>query len=292
MRDGQVLKQFLRAFVGVEQPQLQIEHGLACHTEEEVAWLNDAGVDRADRNLEHTFSFDFAEFMANPCEGRELRPQIEVLAQGMNLRPIIVQRAAVRVRMAHQFESEHVLHFPLLPVDSGNRVREGQELRLLRRHGDAQDDEAVCRVERVNVIQVKQAFVRAPIFSEETHQSRVPEFVKMAAKAGDQFHPGLKINFVRLFGARRTQAFPKALGHVVQNRLQGWQCVHGFPPMMPAARRNSSSKGAGSQTLNNSKPAHQQNHRGPALRRAGVAGAAVRARPRQNSGELPQDAAE
>ena len=47
----------------VEHPQLQIEHRLARHAEQEVARLNDAGVDGADRHLEHPFAFDLAELV-------------------------------------------------------------------------------------------------------------------------------------------------------------------------------------------------------------------------------------
>ena len=157
MLHRQILEKFLRAFVGVKHPQLQIQHRLARDAEQKMSRLDDARVNRADGHLKNALAFDGAELVALALKRRQLRPQIKILAQRMHLRPVVVQRAAARVRMADQFQAEQILHFAFLPVDAGNGVRERGKLRFVRRHRHAQDDEAVRRVERENVVKMKRA---------------------------------------------------------------------------------------------------------------------------------------
>ena len=90
MGDGQVLEKFLGAFVHVEHPQLEIKDGFARHTEKKVPRLDDARVNRADRHLEHAFAFDLAELVPHASEWRELRAQVEVFAERIDFRPVVV----------------------------------------------------------------------------------------------------------------------------------------------------------------------------------------------------------
>ena len=69
MRHGQVLEQFFGALVHVEHAQLQIEHRLAGHAEQEVPGLDDARVHRADRHLENAFAFHLAELVPLALNG-------------------------------------------------------------------------------------------------------------------------------------------------------------------------------------------------------------------------------
>ena len=120
--------------------------------------LDDAGMHRADRHLENAFAFDRAELVPLALKRRQLRAQIEILAQRMHFRPVVVQRAAARVGMADQFQAEQILDFALLPVDGRDGVGERGKLRFVRRHRHAQDEEAVGRVERENIVKMEHVF--------------------------------------------------------------------------------------------------------------------------------------
>src|SRR5437667_3238755 len=50
-RYGQLLKEFFRALMGVEHAELQIEDGLTCHREIEMAGLDGSGMDWSYRHL-------------------------------------------------------------------------------------------------------------------------------------------------------------------------------------------------------------------------------------------------
>src|ERR1051325_2180482 len=116
MRDRDVLKEFLGSLVSVKQADLEIEDGLAGDAEEEVARLDDAGMDRPDRHLEHALAFDLAEFVPLALKWRQNGFQIEVLAQRIDLGPVVVQRATARIGMSLELEAEQVLNLTLLPV--------------------------------------------------------------------------------------------------------------------------------------------------------------------------------
>src|SRR5437867_3954296 len=167
--DLEVFKKFFRPFVRVEQPDLQIKNRLARNAEQKVARLDNSGVHRSDRHLKYSFAFDRAELVSLALEGRKLRAQVEVLAQGKNLRPVVVQRAAARVGMADQFQPEQVLDFPLLPVDGMNGVGQRGEFRFVRRDRHAQDQKAVRRVEGENIVHVEHPVGSAGIVGEQTH---------------------------------------------------------------------------------------------------------------------------
>src|SRR5207248_3072544 len=121
----------------------------------EMPWLNDPGMHRPDRHLKDPFAFHFAELMPHTGKGRQLRAQIKILSQRMNLRPVVVHHAATRVGVAQQFYAEEVLNFSLLPVDSMDGVGERGDLGLVFWDGDAYEHKAVRQIERVKVIDKK-----------------------------------------------------------------------------------------------------------------------------------------
>jgi hypothetical protein len=55
---GPPLAELLHAAVGVEEPRLEVEDDVADRAHPEVAGLDDAGVDRPDRDLENALAFD------------------------------------------------------------------------------------------------------------------------------------------------------------------------------------------------------------------------------------------
>ena len=238
---GDVLEQLLRAFVRVEEADLEIEHRLAGHAEKEMARLDDARMNRPDRDLEHAFAFDLAELVPLALERRQHGVQVEVLPQRINFRPVVVQRAAAGIGMAFELEAEQILYFALLPVDGGQGVGEGNELGLAGGHRHAQDEEAVRRIQREDVVEVEGAAFRAGIVGEEADQPPVPFLVELGAEAGDQFHLGVEIDFVGPGRKNGLDAGAKAFGQVRQNRLETGEyvvvlnCIHGAPPMMDSA---------------------------------------------------------
>src|SRR5947199_80989 len=62
------------ALVQVAQPFLQPGHRLALDVEAEMPGLDDAGMDRADRDLVHAIALDGEEFRLRHRVGRRARP--------------------------------------------------------------------------------------------------------------------------------------------------------------------------------------------------------------------------
>ena len=130
--DGHVFEQLLGALVGIEHAQLQIQNRLAGHGEIEVAGLDDAGMDRSHRNLEDAFPQRGPVDVALSFERRQHLAQGKILAQGMNVGPVIVQRDAARIGMSAGFQAEPVLDFAFLPVHRGQVGGERRKTRLAR----------------------------------------------------------------------------------------------------------------------------------------------------------------
>ena len=235
-----MFKQFLRALVRVKKPDLEVEHRFAGDAEPEMARLDDAGMHRPHRHLEHAFAFDLAELVPFAGEWRQHRPQIEILAQRKDLRPVVVQRAPARVGMPDEFHAEQVLDFAFLPADGRHGVGERGELRFRRRHGHAQDEKCVDRVERKQVIKMEHFFRFADVVGKDAGQPRIPIFVKIRAETGDQVHFGVEINFVGPFGADGVEPVAKTFLHFGHDFGHVRQKVHGTPPMIWVVWRTSS----------------------------------------------------
>ena len=118
--------------------------------------------------------------------------------------------------MADQFQAEKVLNFAFLPIDAVNGIGQREELRFLRRDRDAQNNEAVRRIDRKYVIDMETARrcvlqnstlrrsvarrSQAPssVISKHAHQPRLPLAIQMGGEAGDQFHLRVNIDFIVL----------------------------------------------------------------------------------------------
>src|SRR5437762_12434024 len=118
MRDRQVLKEFLCAFVHVKHSQLEVEHRLARNAKPKMSRLNNSSVHRANWHMKHAFAFDLTEFVPLTSEWRKLSTQVQVLAQWMDLRPSIVQCPTTRVGVPNEFETKQILNLAFLPVHS------------------------------------------------------------------------------------------------------------------------------------------------------------------------------
>ena len=140
--DGEILEELLGSLVRVEHAQLQVEDGLAGDGEVEVAGLDDAGMNRADRNLEDALSVSGPVDVPLAFKRRQHGVERKILAQRMHVGPVIVERHAARIRMADGFEAEPILNLALLPVD-------GRQLRGQRREGGMSSGMGAFRITQV-----------------------------------------------------------------------------------------------------------------------------------------------
>ena len=124
--DGKILKQLFGSLVRVEHAQLQVQDGLAGDGEVEVAGLDDAGMNRADRNLEDALPVRGPVDVPLPLKRRQHGVERKILAQRMHVGPVIVERHAPWIRMPCGFQAEPILNLALLPVN-------GRQLRGQRR---------------------------------------------------------------------------------------------------------------------------------------------------------------
>ena len=122
----------------IAEPLLQAHDVLAIGGEAKMAGLDDAGMHRADRHLKDALPFHLAEFVPDARKRRQRRVKVKILAQRMDVRPVVVQGAAPRIRVAQQLQAKQVLHLPLLPVHGVDGIGERVELGLVRRHRHAQ----------------------------------------------------------------------------------------------------------------------------------------------------------
>ncbi len=168
---------------------------------------------RPDRNLKDPLTLDLAKMVPRARERRQHGAQVEILPQRVHLRPVVMQRAAPRIRVTEQLQAKQVLDFALLPVDAVDGVRQRGKLRPVRRHRHAQDEETVRLVEGEYVIKVKDLLRRPDVVGKQTDQPPVPFAVQLRAKPGDHFHRAVKIDLV---GARRAHGGEPAGKTVLQ----------------------------------------------------------------------------
>src|SRR5260370_1221460 len=114
---GQLLKKLFGAFMRVKHAKLQIEDGLTCHREIEMAGLDGSGMNRSYRHLKDALAQSGPIDVALSLEGREHGLEWEVLAQRMNVRPVVMQRDSARIGVSYSFQAKPILDFALLPVD-------------------------------------------------------------------------------------------------------------------------------------------------------------------------------
>ncbi len=100
---GQFFEEFFRALVGIEHAKLQIKDGLTCHSEIKMTGLDGSGMNRAHWHLKDAFTQSRPIDVALSLEGREHGLESEVLAQGMNIWPVVVQGDPARIGVSDSF---------------------------------------------------------------------------------------------------------------------------------------------------------------------------------------------
>ena len=88
--------------MGVEHSKLQIEYGFTCDREVEVPRFDDSRMDRPNGDLKDAFTQSRTIDMALALEGRQLGVEGKVLAQGINVGPIIMQRHPTGIRVPNR----------------------------------------------------------------------------------------------------------------------------------------------------------------------------------------------
>src|SRR5260370_6685213 len=116
LRYGQLLKEFFRALMGVKHAKLQIEDGLTCYREIEMAGLDGSGMNRPHWHLKDALAQSGPVEVAFSLESWQHRLQSKVLAQRMNVRPVVMQRDSARIRVSCSFQAKPILDFALLPI--------------------------------------------------------------------------------------------------------------------------------------------------------------------------------
>jgi hypothetical protein len=137
--NGEILEELLGSLVRVEHAELQIEDRLAGDGEVEVAGLDDAGVNGADRNLEDALTVSGPVDVLLAFKRGQHGVERKILAQRMHIGPVIVERHAARIRMPCGFEAEPILNFAFLPVDGGQLRCQRRERGMVARNGSLQD---------------------------------------------------------------------------------------------------------------------------------------------------------
>src|ERR1035438_3394973 len=97
-----------------------------------MAGLDDAGMNRADRNMEDALSVCGTVNVPLTLKRGQHSVERKILAQRMHVGPVIVERHAPGIRMPSGFEAEPILNLALLPVDGrqfrGQRRERGMVL--------------------------------------------------------------------------------------------------------------------------------------------------------------------
>src|ERR1017187_8304537 len=136
---GKLFEELLRPLVGVKHAELQVQDGFARDGEVEVAGLDDAGVYRSHGNLEDALAQRWPVDVLLALEGGQRRIERKILAQGVHIRPVVVQGHAPRIGVAFGLDAEPVLDLAFLPVDGREAGGERWKPRIVRWNVRAQD---------------------------------------------------------------------------------------------------------------------------------------------------------
>src|SRR5437879_5255442 len=79
------------------------------------------------------------------------------------------------------------------------------------------------------------AILLPDVIGEQAHKSRIPLAVQVRAKAGEQVHWGMKIDFVRMRHPHGFESLAEALCDLVQNGFKRRKQFHCAPSTMWAA---------------------------------------------------------
>ena len=120
------LEQFLRALVREVQADFKIDHRLAHHAKAKVAWLDDAGMHRPDRNLVYALAAHRLE-RETVCRRRRTSPARRPFAKReVVFRPERVAHQRAGIRVADGFDAEQIFD---LALEARGRIVEGCQRR-------------------------------------------------------------------------------------------------------------------------------------------------------------------
>ena len=219
--------------MGVEHSQLQIEDGFTRHREIEVAGLDDSRMNRAYRHLKDTFPQSRPVDVAFSLKGRQHGFERKVLAQGINVGPIVMQGDPAGIRVSHGLQTKPILDFAFLPVHCGQFGGKRRKLKTVGRHWRLHDQIRSTILLFEDIVVEENAFCCTPVFGENRNQPG-PEFAAQVLCDGPNIGIAEKnIDFVlavRTHGLNlRAQLLPQSFKH----------CGHGLrhhpPTTMPTA---------------------------------------------------------
>src|SRR5258708_36116466 len=102
---GQLLKKLFGAFMSVKHAKLQIEDGLTCYREIEMAGLDGSGMNRPHWHLKDALAQSGPVDVAFSLESWQHRLQSKVLARRMNVRPVVMQRDSAQIGGSDSFQA-------------------------------------------------------------------------------------------------------------------------------------------------------------------------------------------
>src|SRR5665213_642281 len=167
----QPLEELFGAFMRVEHSKLQVEYRFPSNRETEMAGLDGTRMDRSHGNLKDTFSQSGPVDVAFSFKRRQYRVYRKILAQGVDIGPIVVQRHPTGIRVADGSQSKPVLDFAFLPVRCGQFGRERWKPGIVGGYGCPHDQ--VLRVILLfeNVVVKKDALRGTSVLGEHSNQS-------------------------------------------------------------------------------------------------------------------------
>src|SRR5450631_1002530 len=202
-------------------------------------------MDRADGHLQDTLTESRPVDVALSLEGRQHGLDREVLAQGINIGPIIMQGDPAGIRVSNGLQTKPILDFALLPVHRRQLGGEGGELKTVSTYRRSHDQILSAALLFQDIVVEENAFCRTPVFSKHRNQPG-PELASQVFC--DRPNVGIaqnNIDFTFTVGAHGlnllAELLPKSFKHC-------GHCLHHHPPTtMPTALWISLNNGAGIQ---------------------------------------------
>src|SRR5215831_2291667 len=106
---------------------LKLHDRLAGDRKPEMPWLDDAGMDRSNGNLEDPLAFDLSKRIL-PLGALQDRVPLEVFLEWVGaLRPVLVTDEPAHIRVSDRDQAEHVADLTLVPFGRMDMRRDGPE---------------------------------------------------------------------------------------------------------------------------------------------------------------------
>src|SRR5258708_2484 len=102
--------------MGIKHAKLQIEDRLTSDREIEMTGFDDSGMNRPYRHLKDAFAQSWPVDVAFSLERRQYCLKRKILAQRMNIWPVVMQSDPARIGVPGGLQAKPVLDFALLPV--------------------------------------------------------------------------------------------------------------------------------------------------------------------------------